>query len=205
MVGVASGQADALVEGLVLDRGHLGVPVPAAGQDLPGRPGTPARPAEEERVEDAGRGHVEEDLRQVLAADQVDVIDAQVDGRHLVAGGAARPLPLDDLGEASPQAVACSQEGLPVRPGGVELGVIGAAGVQAFQALPHLRRQAVHHGGARPHGLVDPGQPQHAEAGAELGHRGPVARHVRILPLTAWTVAPSPPADRPAAIRRRGG
>ena len=209
-VGVASGRADGLVERLVLGRRDLGVPVTPAGQDLPRRSGPPARPTEEQCVEDAGRGDVEEDLGQVLAADQVHVIDPEVDGGHLVARGAAGSLPLDHLGQASPQAIAGGQEGLPVGPGGVELGVVGATGPEAVEALPHLGRQAVHHGRARPHGLVDTGQPQHPQPRAELGHRGPVARHARILPLGTRPEAPRGAvrvavSRHPAFSRRTGG
>ena len=114
LIGATSGEADRLVEGLVLRRRHLGVPVASAGRDLARRSSTAARTTEEQRVEDAGRGHVEEDLGEVLAADQVDVIDAQVDGRHLVAGGAARSLPLDHLGQATSQPVACTRKARPL-------------------------------------------------------------------------------------------
>ena len=178
------GETNGLVERLVLDRGHLGVPVPAAGERLvaPLRPPPGLVRGDEQRVEDVGRRHVEEDVREVLAADQVDVVDPQVDGRHLVTGGAARPLPLHDRGQPAAQPVGGRQEGLPVGPGRVELGVVGAAGAQLGQALPHLGRQAVHDRRARAHRRVDVGQAEHAEPGAELGHRGAVARHARILP-----------------------
>ena len=72
------------------------------------------------------------------------MVDAQVDGRHLVARGAARAFPLDHSGQATPQAVLGGEEGLPVRPRGVELRVVEAAGAHALEALPHLGRQAVH-------------------------------------------------------------
>ena len=58
---------------------------------------------------------------------EVDVVDPQVDGRHLVAGGPAGALPLHHLGQPAPQAVVGGEEGLPVRPRRVELGVVGAA------------------------------------------------------------------------------
>ena len=58
------------------------------------------------------------------------MVDAQVDGRHLVARGPSRALPLHDPGEASPQAVVGGQEGPAVGEGRVELGVVGAAGAQ---------------------------------------------------------------------------
>ena len=101
------GEPDGVVERLVLRRRDLGVPVPAAVERVaapPGRPG-PAPPTRS-ASKTLPRRHVEEDLRQVLAADQVDVVDAQVDRRHLVPGGAAGPLPLDHLGQPAPEAVA---------------------------------------------------------------------------------------------------
>ena len=155
----SAAHADGLVQGLVLGRRHLGVPVAAAGEHLPRDPAPAGLPTEEEGVEHAGRGDVEEDVREVLAADQVDVVDAQVDGRHLVARGAARALPLDHPGQAPPQAVLGGEEGLPVRPRGVELCVEGAAAAETVEAVPHLGRQAVHHRRARPQGLVDARSP----------------------------------------------
>ena len=197
------GPPHGLVERLILGRRHLGVPVADARHSATPRPRPPARPADEEPVEDVRRRHVEEDLREVLAADQVDVVDAEVDGRHLVPRGTPGPFPLHHPGQASPQAVVGRQEGLSVGPGGVELGVVAAPGAQRGQALPQLGRQAVHHRWARAHRLVDAGQAEHAEAGAELGHHGAVARHGRILPRR-----PAPSAARrraPSAAPGRPG
>ena len=138
-------------------------------------------PPDQQGVEDVRRRRVEEDVREVLAADEVDVVDPQIDGRHLVTGCPSRALPLHDGGQPAPQAVGGGEEGLPVGPGGVELGVEGAAGAERRQVLPHLGRDAVHDRCARAHRGVDVGQAEHAEPGAELGHRGAVARHPRIL------------------------
>ncbi len=109
------------------------------------------------------------------------MVDAQVDGRYLVTGRPSGALPFHDGGLPAPQAVGGGEEGLPVGPGGVELRVEGSTSAQRREVLPHLRRDAVHDLGARAHRGVDVGQPEHAEPGAELGHRGAIARHARIL------------------------
>ena len=60
-----------------------------------------------------GRG-VEEDIRHVLAAHQVDVIDAQVHRGDFVAAAPDGALPLDHLGPSAPQPVSRGEEGAPV-------------------------------------------------------------------------------------------
>ena len=124
------------------------------------------------------------------------MVDPQVDGRHLVARGATRPLPLDDQGQPAAQAVVGGQEGAAVGPRRVELGVVRAAGAQLGEVLPELGRQAAHDGRPRPHGGVDVRRAEHAEPGPELGHRGPIARHSRIFPR---------PVPAPASTDGRAG
>ena len=149
---------DRVVERLVLAGRHLGVPVAAAGEDVAGGPAGTALPADEQVVEHVRGRHVEQDLREVLAADQVDVVDAQVDRRHLVARRPAGALPLHHGRQPSPQPVVGGEEGLAVGPGGVELGVEGAAGAQAPRGGPTFGGEAVHHRRAGAHRLVDAGQ-----------------------------------------------
>ena len=66
------------------------------------------------------------------------MVDAEVDGCYLVARGATGAFPLDHLGQPSPQAVVGTQEGLAVGPGGMEFGVVGAAGPQPRQSFPQV-------------------------------------------------------------------
>ncbi len=66
------------------------------------------------------------------------MVHAEIHWRHFIARGAPGSFPLDDLGQAPPQPVIRSQEGLAVGPGGVELGVVSTAGAETGQALPHL-------------------------------------------------------------------
>ena len=127
------------------------------------------------------------------------MVHAQVDGRHLVARGPARALPLHDPGQALAQPVVGDEEGPPVLEGGVEVRVVGAAGPQLTETRPHLGRDAVHDRRTRAQSLVDVGGAQHAEGGPELGHRGPVTRHVGILPRADGT-----PGHAPVARRGRG-
>ena len=63
----------------------------------------------------AGR-NVEEDVRAVLAADQVDVIDAQIGGDLVVARWSPWALPFDAIGYAPAQAVGRFEEALAVFP-----------------------------------------------------------------------------------------
>ena len=96
-----------------------------------GPSGRPGSDLDQQGVEDVRRRHVEEDVREVLAADEVDVVDTQVDGRHLVTGCPPGALPFHHGGQPAPQAVGGGEEGLPVGPRGVELRVEGAAGAEA--------------------------------------------------------------------------
>ena len=187
---------DLLVEGLVLRGRHLRVPVPAARKDLAAGPAGPALPGDEQVVEDVRGRDVEEDVGEVLATDQVHVVDAQIDRRHLVARGPPRALPLDDVREATAQPVSGGEKGPPVLPGSVEFGVVGRTGAELGQLVPHLGGDAAHDRCPRPDRLVDVGASQGAERGAQLGHHGARARHGRILPCTAarGSVATAPPA-----------
>ncbi len=178
-VPVERGPPDLGVELLVLRRRHLGVPV--AGQPLLAARSAAPR-ADQEIVEHVGRRGVEQDGGEVLATDEVHVVDPEVDGRHLVAGCPAGALPLDHVGPPPAQAVFGGQEGAAVLECRVELGVEGAAGAQLGQAVPHLGRKAVHDRRAGAQGHVDVGRAQHAQRRAQFGHRGAVARHGRILP-----------------------
>jgi hypothetical protein len=85
---------------------HLSVPVAT-----PDPVGTAQKPLEQEP-----RRRVDHDFREVLAADEVDVINSQIYGGYLVAGRAVRSLPLDHDRAASSQAVGRLSEGDSVGP-----------------------------------------------------------------------------------------
>ena len=87
-------------------------------------------------VEEPGRGRVGDVARQVLAADQVDVVDPQVDRRHLVTRRPTAPGPLDQAGPPSPQGVRGLEEGPTVGEGGGELGVERPRAVQGVELRP---------------------------------------------------------------------
>src|SRR5205823_11105526 len=75
----------------------------------PGR--TPATvTAGEQAVEQVMGRSVHDDARQVLAADQIDVVDPKVGGHDLVAGRAMCSLPLDDYRLSTSQSVARREE-----------------------------------------------------------------------------------------------
>ena len=163
------------------------------------RPGPP----KQERVEDTGRRDVEEDLREVLAADQVHVVHPEVDGRHLVARGAARS-PSTRRSGAGGRAARRRRSGRPAR-------------WPRRRGTRRRRRRRTRSRARRSHisgdrlcmtGVRDRtassmlGSAEHAQAGAELGHRGPVARHRRHPPTRAARLAAAVPAG---ATRRRGG
>ena len=183
------GIPDRRVERLVLHWSHFGVPVATARQHSTGRPATPALAGDQQVVEHVGRGHVEQNVREVLTADQVDVVHAQVDRRDLVARSASGAFPLDDQGQPPTQSLGGCEESPAVLPRGVEFRVVEATGAQLGQVLPPLRREAVHDGRAGADRFVDGSQPQHAKAGPELGHGGPVARHFCIFPWTRSNAA----------------
>ena len=102
--------ADVGVQRRVLGRRDLAEPVGAA----------PAVPAGEQAVEEMVRRRVHDDLRQVLAADEIDVVDAEIGGHDLVAGRTVRALPLDQDRRPAAQAVARGEEGAPVHQRGGE-------------------------------------------------------------------------------------
>ena len=84
----------------------------SVGRDLAEPVGAAAAVAAgEQPVEQVMRRRVHDDARQVLAADEIDVVDPQVGGHDLVAGRAVRALPLDDQRDAVAQAVARGEEG----------------------------------------------------------------------------------------------
>ncbi len=200
---------DRRIQSLVLGRRHLGVPVASTGQN-PATTGTTTRattgtalPSDQQGVEHGGRRHVEQDVREVLAAHQIDVVHPQVDRRHLVARSAPGALPLDDLGQPAAQAVVGGQESTAVLPRRVELRVERTTSAQPRQVLPHLGRQAVHYRRTGVNRLVDVRQSQHAQPRPELGHGGPVARHPASL-ARRLCADPDPWQTRPGPRRHHG-
>ena len=183
--GRARGEVDerGLVEGLVRLGRHLGEPV--------GRRAAVAVAAGQQPVEHRGRRGVGDDLRQVLAADQEHVVDAQVGRHRLVARLLLGTPPLDDQRPPPPQPVGGGEEGDAVVPGAEELGPERPAPVQLLQQAPLLGRQA-HHlrrpGGQR---LGQARVAQRAQPGHELGDRGALVRHRRRPPGDARPALPA--------------
>ena len=170
------GEADDVEELLILGRRNLGVPITS------GAPPTPGEAADQQGIEDVSGRRVEQDVRHVLAADQVHVVNPQIHRRDFVPAATYRTLPLHDLWSTSTETIASGQECLPVEPGRVELGVVGAAGPDGIEEIPVVGRQAAHHGRACGQHLVEVVASEHPEARAELGHHGAQIWHVRILP-----------------------
>ena len=123
----------------------------------------------------AGRG-VGQDVRLVLAADQIDVVDAEVDGRHLVPRRPPPSGPLDGERRPAAQSVGSLEQGPPVGEGRAQLGGEPARCGDRSRGgpRPHGRHGADR--GRRP-GRPGIGEGQRAEGGAELGDRGPVIGH----------------------------
>ena len=164
-----------LVQRGVFDRRDLAEPVGTA----------PAVAAGEQTVEEMVRRRVHDDVREVLAADEVDVVDAEI-GRHdLVAGRAVRALPLDQDRRPAAQAVARVEEGAPVHQRRRE-----DVGVLAF--LPRPQQELVVGGrhveerfGFRAQRGLDVVEPEHSQPGDDLGDRRPEIGHY-VCPPAAY-------------------
>ena len=173
---VPHGVAHQRIKPLVLGRGNVGVPINATATPAPGWT------ADQEKIEDMSGGSIEEDVGHVLAADQVDVIDAQIHRGDLIAAAPDDALPFHRLGQSSPEPVPRREEGVPVQPSRVELGVIGATGPHRVEAVPMLRGETAHRHWSGRQDLVEIRRSQHAHPRAELGHHGAQVGHASILP-----------------------
>ena len=123
-----------------------------------------------------GRSVVEE-VRAVLAADQIHMIDAEIGGNLLIAGRLVMALPLDPMGNPATQPIRGSKETDAVVPGSLEFepeAAIDDAPRQCGRALRGRRESA------SPvwwQGPVDVGEPQHRQAGDDFGDLGAKSRH----------------------------
>jgi len=128
--GRKMGQTDTFphdsIQLLVLARGDLSEPISSSH----------AVATLKEAFEEVRRRCVDHDAGEVLAADQEDVVDTQINRSHLVARCAMRAFPLDDHGASASQAVGSREERLTVLPCSAEvLGQTGAV-VRSLKPVP---------------------------------------------------------------------
>ena len=160
------GAPTGVVELAQLLRGHHLVPVGLL----------PLARGGEQPVEEPGRRRVGDVARQVLAADEVHMVDAQVHRRHLVAGRATAAGPLDQAREPAPQRVLGLEEGQSVGEGGGELGVEPPRGRQGVELVPRGVGD-LELFGTPLQGAGKVLDAERAECGGELGDRGAVIGH----------------------------
>ena len=163
------------VQRLVLGRRDLAEPVGAAA----------TVPAREQAVEQMMRRRVDHDARQVLAADQVDVVDPQVGGHDLVARSAMGALPLDEQWDATPQAFARGQEHAAVHQRGREDVGMPTLLPRPQQRLVVGRLDVEQRLGRRDQRGLDVVESQHSQSRDDLGDRRPEIGHY-VCPPAAY-------------------
>lgn len=104
------------VELLVFDRGHPVVPVAKVVDGC----------LCQQALYEPGRTWVVEDAREVLAADEVNVVDTEVGRDDLIAGRSAPSRPFDDPRSPPVERVRSDQEGLAVGEARLELRLVCA-------------------------------------------------------------------------------
>ena len=131
-----------------------------------------AVPALEHAIENVLGRRVHDDARQVLAADEVDVIDAQVGRYRFVAERPVRALPLDDERWPAAQRVACAEKGLPVHERRDEQVAVRAVLPRPLQPFEVVGADVLEHGRHVVECLADVVGAAHAEPGHHLGDQG---------------------------------
>ena len=150
------------------------------GRDLeePVRP--VAAPLGQESIEDMGRRHVEQDVRAVLAADEIHVIDSQIGRDLVVSGRASGPLPFDPVGHSTTQAIWRVQKAFAVIPGLRELRNGFASGQFIGEKVVLVIGDVMEPVGTNSQCPVDARKAEHGKTGHNLGDLGTRTRHLRL-------------------------
>jgi hypothetical protein len=162
--------ADHGVERGVLRRRHFVVPVGTGAQSVS---------ALEEPVEEVLGRRVDDDAREVLAADDVHVVDAEVGRHRLVADRTVRPLPFDDDGRPVSQRITRVQERAAVHPGSDEQITVQPVAPRVAQAPPGCVVDVAQRGRLHVEGRYEVVGAAHPQPGDDLGDRRLDLDHVR--------------------------